>query len=127
NWVDVRDVCRGAIAAARTGKRGERYLLPGHYLTVRELANQVGALTNARTPGICLPTSVVRALLPLVSIAHAMTGKQGAVTWASLHALTHHQEVDGSKAVRELGYCPRPISETLHDTVRWFEEAGSSV
>jgi dihydroflavonol-4-reductase len=123
NWVDVRDVCRGALSAGKSGRRGERYLLPGHYLTMRNLAKRIGALTGVRTPGVCLPVTVARALLPFASVSRMVTGKQGALTWASLHALTHHQSVDGSKAQRELGYCPRPIAETLRDTVSWFKEA----
>ena len=112
------------MAAAKSGRRGERYLLSGHYLTMRELANQVAALTGTRTPGVCLPIWLAHGLLPIAALPHVVNGKPRALTWASLHALRHHQQVDGSKAERALGYRARPIAETLRDTVRWYEEAG---
>lgn len=123
NWVDVRDVCRGAMAAAKAGRRGERYILSGHYVTMREIANHVATLTGVRAPRLIIPLGIAHAILPFAWALQTARRRPVALTWASLHALAHHQRVDGSKAERELGYHPRPIMETIQDTVRWFEAA----
>ena len=123
NWVDVRDVCRGALAAAHAGRRGERYLLPGHYVTVRALARHVTALAGVPMPRLTISPRMAYALLPIAAVCHGLSRNPGALTWTALHALTHHQRVDGSKAQRELNYRPRPLTHTLQDTVRWFEQA----
>ena len=124
NWVDVRDVCAGAMAAERLGKTGERYLLAGTYLTLRELAALVEEVTGAKSPALSVPIWMARLGVPFAAFHSWVTGAPPRYTRASLHALEHHQRISHDKAARELGYAPRPIRETLEDTFAWFKEAG---
>jgi dihydroflavonol-4-reductase len=124
DWVDVRDVVAGAIAAADRGKTGERYLLSGERKSVRELAGLVEEITAIPRPRITSPMWLARAAAPFATALARATGKEPLFTRASLHALRHHQHVSHAKATRELDYHPRPLRNTLIDTFDWFRTAG---
>ena len=112
------------MAAERMGRTGERYLLAGHHLTLRELAHAVHTVTGARPPTLCVPIWLARLGLPFAALQSRLTGRPARFTRASLHALEHHQQVSHEKAARELDYHRRPIEQTLEDTFAWFRDHG---
>ncbi len=120
DWVDVRDVVEGAIAAAERGGRGERYLLSGHRATLRELAVMAGEITGRKAPGLVIPMWLAQASVPLAAVAASLAGQSPRMTTASLRALRAHRDIRHDKATRELGYAPRPLHDTLADTYAWF-------
>jgi dihydroflavonol-4-reductase len=123
NWVDVRDVVSGALAAAERGRTGERYLLSGHWLSVRELAVLVEKETGRGPPWLVAPMWSARLAAPFaVAWAHLTNGRP-LFTSASLHALRNHRQISHDKASRDLGYQPRPVEETVRDIFRWFADA----
>lgn len=124
NWVDVRDVARGAAAAAAKGRCGERYLLGGNYHSVRSVGDIVAQVTGVSRPRVVLPMQLARCLLPLAAMAAAVQKKPTPFTSASLYALRNHQEVNCGKAARELGYVARPFEESMEDTFAWYSEQG---
>jgi dihydroflavonol-4-reductase len=124
NWVDARDVVAGALAASERGRRGEAYLLSGHWTTVRELASIVEEVTGVRAPRMTTPMWLARAAAPFATGFSRITGKRPLFTAASLKALRDHRDIRHDKATRELGYAPRPLRETIADTYAWFREAG---
>ena len=124
NWVDARDVAASAIAAEKIGRRGERYLLGGHWHSLRETANLVAEVTGRPAPRFTSPLWLARASLPFVSVLSKLTGKPLPYTETSLHSVSHHRNVSSDKAARELGHSPRPHRETIADTIAWFQQAG---
>lgn len=124
NWVDARDVCQGAMAAERIGRAGEKYLLAGHYLTVPDLARMIAEAAGVAPPPLTVPIWMARLGVPFAAMTSAITGAPPRFTKVSLDALENHQQISHAKATKELGYCPRPIRETVKDTVAWFREHG---
>jgi dihydroflavonol-4-reductase len=124
NWVDVRDVCAGAVAAAERGQRGEKYLLAGERRTIGELAGVLQEVTGKRPPLVTAPMWLARASVPLAKSWAKLAGGEPRFTRASLHALRNHQWVSHDKASSQLGYRPRPLHQTVADTIAWFREAG---
>lgn len=120
NWVDVRDVCASAIAAAERGRTGERYLLPGHYQTLLGVAGLVSRVTGARVPRWAVPMGAARAGAAAAAVWGKLRGRPGVFTAAALHAVRNHQLVCGEKAASELGHTARPLLETMLDTFAWF-------
>ena len=120
NWVDVRDVCLGAEAAGRGGRPGERYILAGHHASIRELAELVHTCGGSAPPRLGLPVWLAYLGVPFSVAAAHLRGRSPKFTRASLRALRHHQDVSHAKASRELGYHPRPLLETVQDTLSWF-------
>jgi dihydroflavonol-4-reductase len=124
NWVDVRDVVDGALAAEERGRRGERYLLGGHYLTISELSDLASSITGVPAPRLCAPMWLARVGAPFVEIFSKVTGQRPLYTGEALEALRGNREVRYDKARRELGYSPRPIRDTIESTYAWFRENG---
>lgn len=124
NWVDARDVAEGAIAAAERGRRGERYLLGGRWVSVSDIARRVSELTGSRPIAFECPQWLARGVAPLVEGAARITGAPPIFTRQSLRALREHRHVSHDKAAAELGYAPRPLEDTIRDTLDFFGGLG---
>jgi len=124
DWVDVRDVAAGLIAAAERGRTGENYLLPGHRLSVREVAALSASITGVAPPRFDVAMPLARAAAPFALGFSRLAKRPPLFTPESLAALRGNRAVSSDKARAELGYQPRPIAETIADTYRWFGEAG---
>ena len=120
NWVDVRDVVEGALAAADRGSRGERYLLAGGHATVRELARQVANLGGRPAPKLVSPMWLARMAAPFAVGYARLARRRPLFNAASLHALRNHHEVRNDKARRELGFTARPWRDTVMDAIQDF-------
>jgi dihydroflavonol-4-reductase len=124
NWVDVRDVVQGAILAAEKGRRGERYLLPGHYKTLRELGRIMEKATGVRPPRFVSPLWLALLGAPFMTAFNKLVGGRPLYTTESIRTLEWNPNISSAKAETELGYRRRPIEETVADTFQWFKEAG---
>src|SRR5947199_523345 len=72
--VDVEDVARGAILAMEKGRGGERYILAGENVTVKQLFDLIAELTGLKAPAVKLPVPAVRALATVLELASKVTG-----------------------------------------------------
>ena len=124
DYVDVRDVATGMIAAAERGRRGERYFLTGDVIPVTEMTAMYRELTGAKVPTRALPLWVGWVLLPFALLGSAITGKDPFITADMLRASVSNEVVSHDKAARELGYSIRPLREALGDAVAWYRERG---
>lgn len=124
DWVDVRDVAGGAIRAAKCAPRGARYLLSGHWASVRELAEIIHDITGSPVPWFTCPLLLARIGAPCATAITTMVGKRPFFTSVSLEALRSNRDVSHARATRELGYQSRPLRETLEDTLSWFAQQG---
>ena len=124
DWVDARDVADGAIKAEQVALPGANYLLSGTWLSVGETAAIVAEIRGRKPPAIVCPVSVARACAPIVTTVSSWTGTRPIFTSVSLKALAGNRNISHAKATRELGYEPRPIRETLADTIQWFINNG---
>jgi dihydroflavonol-4-reductase len=124
DWVDVRDVVAALRAAADRGRTGECYLVPGHRLTVHELATVAAQSGQTQVTSRTVPAWTTRAVAPVGTVLARLTGSPLLATTEALHALAAFPIVDGQKAAGELGYRPRPIADTLADLHRSFVERG---
>jgi len=122
DWVDVRDVAKWAIKAEQVAPAGSNYLLSGTWLSMKDLARLVAEITGTATPYLVCPMTLARMCAPVVTAASRITGVRPIFTTPSLDALQNNRGISHSKATRELGYSPRPIRETLADTIQWFQE-----
>jgi dihydroflavonol-4-reductase len=122
DWVDVRDVAHGLIAAAQFGRTGARYLLGGGYSSLWDLAHAAAALASQRGPRLNVSTGLARVAAPFAELAARVVGTEPWFTPAALHALRHHAAVDHSLAASDLNHSPRSLAETLADTHAWWRE-----
>jgi dihydroflavonol-4-reductase len=124
DYVDVRDVADGMIAAAEKGRVGERYFLTGDVVPILDMVSLYGELTGARVPTRALPLWVGWAMLPFALAGSAVTKKDPFITADMLRASVSNAVVSHDKAHGELGYSIRPLRESLTDAVEWYRQRG---
>jgi dihydroflavonol-4-reductase len=124
NIVHVDDVARGHLLAFERGVAGERYILGGKDMTLREILADICRLMGRDPPRVRLPYAAV---LPIAYLAEAMarvTGRTGRVTLEGVRMSRKRMFFASTKAERELGYAWRPPLEAFADALRWFRERG---
>lgn len=124
DWVDVRDVVAGTIAAAQLAPTGAKYLLSGHWHSLTHIARQIAALTGCSPPRLTLPLWLAYLGLPVISALSSVNGKDPLYTRFSLQTLKSNQHISHAHAAHTLNYKPRPFEETLAETIKWFSHNG---
>ncbi len=120
-WVDVRDVAITALAAETKGRRGHRYILSSQYGSFKQIARWVQECSGARPPLFNVPVWVAKQAAPLVVWYSRRLGIRPLVTPEAIEIIGCHQNIVTRKAALELGFQPRPLRETIADTVAWLQ------
>ena len=120
DWVDARDVARGALAAEARGRSGERYILSGRWCSLRDLAALVEGACGTPAPRLHLPPWLARLAQPLLAAWCGLRGRPAPYTREAVTIIQRHRYVRHDKAADELGYQPRPLEATVQDTVAWL-------
>jgi len=124
NVAHVDDVAEGHLLAYHKGKLGERYVLGGDDMSLREILATIADITGRRAPKIQLPHAAV---MPVAYFAEALsrfTGRAPVATVEEIRMSKKRMYFSCAKAKRELGYAPRPARAALEDAVRWFRDNG---
>ena len=122
DFVDVRDVADGLIAAAENGKRGESYILSGQKISVRYLLETVREITGKNFFQFKIPFDLAKFASLFTPMYYQLANETPRFTPYSLEVLQSNSNISHAKATRELGYSPRSLSESIRDTVKWFLE-----
>jgi dihydroflavonol-4-reductase len=124
NLVHVDDVALGELLAAERGAVGERYILGGENMSLAEILGEVARVVGRRPPLFKIPYAVV---LPIAAGAELMaraTGREPFTTLDGVRMSRKKMYFSSAKAIRELGYAPRPARDAIADAVAWFEANG---
>jgi dihydroflavonol-4-reductase len=124
DWVDVRDVVDGCLAALDRGRTGEGYLLSGHQATSVQIGRLAAGLNGRLGPLFGLPAGLAASIAPLGERVGRLWGSDD-FTPASIGTLLDDPLVDRAKAGGELGYRPRALEDTVRDLVRWYRARGA--
>jgi dihydroflavonol-4-reductase len=122
--VDLRDCTEGHLLAEARGRPGERYLLSGATVTVREGIELLERLTGVHERVRTLPPAVAAAGAIAAETAARLRRKTPRLCRDLVRTALHGHAYDGSKATRELGLSYTPLEETIRRTVDWFREEG---
>jgi dihydroflavonol-4-reductase len=124
NVVDVRDIAEGMILAAEKGRIGERYILGGENISMRELAKLLETFTGKNPIKIWIPPrfAMVGGLLGEWWATH-VTRRMPAATIEGIKLAIRSGPFDISKACREIGFAPRPIGPAVERTIDWLKRA----
>ncbi|MGH8140309.1 MAG: hopanoid-associated sugar epimerase [Steroidobacteraceae bacterium] len=124
NIVHVDDVAAGHLLAYQCGRAGERYILGGEDMALREILAQIARLAGRKAPRIRLPRA---ALLPVAYAAELIARATGGTTRMTVEGLRMARKrmfFSSAKAARELGYRWRPPARAFEDAVLWLREQG---
>jgi dihydroflavonol-4-reductase len=121
NLVDARDLAQGMILAAERGRSGERYLLGAENISLSELLTLLDGLVQRSSTRVRVPRWLALATGHVCEwLADAITGRAPIATTEGVRLALRSAPLDCGKAMRELGYRPRPIADALNATVRWI-------
>ena len=125
NLVGVVDCAEGHLLAMEKAQPGERYILGGENLTLKQILDKLAAITGLPSPKIKLPYAVALATGVVDTL---VTGKirkrEPRVTIDAVRMGRKKMFVTSAKAERELGWNPRPVDESLRRAVEWFRANG---
>ena len=124
NIVHVDDVAAGHLLAFHRGRIGERYILGGQDMTLREILVEIARLTGRKPPNVRLPSGVV---MPIAYVAEAfarVTGRSTRITVEGVRMARKRMFFSSAKAARELGYQWRPPTLAFADAIEWFRQQG---
>ncbi|MFZ2005585.1 MAG: NAD-dependent epimerase/dehydratase family protein, partial [Stellaceae bacterium] len=124
NIVHVDDVAAGELLAAERGGIGERYILGGENLPLAEILAEVARAAGRRPPAIKLPYAVVLPIAAGAEMMARLTGREPFTTLDGVRMSRKKMYFSSAKAMRELGYAPRPAILAIADAVAWFEANG---
>jgi len=124
DFVDVRDVATGVVAAAAKGRSGECYILSNRYIDLKEIFDvlfQAGAVKKLK---VNLPLWVAKMVAPFAEVYYRLFHKTPLFTRDSLRIISENGLFSHEKASRELNYITRSLKETLTDTALWIRACG---
>ncbi len=124
NIVHVDDVAVGHWLAATKGRVGERYILGGENLTLKQVLDSLASVAGLSSPKFKTPYAVAYAFGAVESVLARLRGVEPMAPLDAIKMARHYMWFSSEKAKRELGYAPRPAAAALKDSARWFAENG---
>jgi dihydroflavonol-4-reductase len=125
NLVDVKQCAQGHIAALEKGRSGERYILGGENLTLKQILDKLSAITGLPSPKIRVPyvlalaTGVVDEL-----VTGRIRGREPRATIDAVRMGRKKMFVSSAKAQHELGWKIVPVDDALRRAAEWFRQNG---
>jgi dihydroflavonol-4-reductase len=124
NIVHVDDVAEGHVLALERGRVGERYVLGGENLLLKDVLALVANVVGRKPPSIELPEAVVWPAALFMEGLARLTGITPMMTRDHIKMARHKMFYSSAKAMNELGYNPRPVRSAIEDAVAWFRANG---
>jgi dihydroflavonol-4-reductase len=125
NLVDVRECARGHLAALEKGRSGERYILGGENLTLKQILDKLAAITGLPSPTVRVPYIVALAAGVVDEVVTGrILGREPRATIDAVRMGRKKMFVSSAKAERELGWKIVPVDGALARAVEWFTGNG---
>lgn len=118
--VGVDDAAHAMILAAERGRIGERYLVSERMIALNDVVRIAADEAGVPAPRRAIPVPMLYTLGALGSLRSRLTGKDAELSLASVRMMRAEAPVDHSKAVRELGWQPRPVEESIREAARFW-------
>lgn len=125
NLVDVRAVARAHVKALSTGRPGERYILGGENLTLKQILDKMSAITGLPSPSLQVPHSAAMLFAWFdQTINGRIRGRTPRATVEEVRMGKKKMFASSAKAVRELDFEIVPIDAALRIAIEWFRAHG---
>jgi dihydroflavonol-4-reductase len=125
NLVDVTEVARMHVVALDRGLPGERYILGGENLTLKQILDRLSAITGLPSPTMKVPHAIAMAFAFFdETITGKLRGKEPRATVEAVRMGRKMMFATSAKAERELGFQKLPVYNALRSAVEWFLAQG---
>lgn len=122
NFVDVRDVAKGMVAAAEKGRSGECYFLCGKAYTLDEFMGALARVCGKKHPKVVIKKKYVDTIIPVFEKIFKAANLPPVVNEYAIRKICENCKFSYEKAANELGYSPMPLEDSLRDTIKWLKE-----
>ena len=123
DWVDVRDIVNASISAIEKGRKGQRYILSGHWETIERLGQEVEVNGGHKLPTLKVSFWLAKMGVPIFRLLAIILKRTPLYTSESLHIIkTGNPSISNALAQKDLNFHPRPFEETVRDSIKWFRE-----
>ena len=124
NFVGVEECAAGHLLIAEKGKVGERYLLGGENLTLKQMLDTLAKITGLRAPILKIPHGLALGVAYANTALSRLVGREPGIPVEGVKIARHMMFVDCARAKRELGFQAGPVAAALERAVRWYEANG---
>jgi dihydroflavonol-4-reductase len=124
NIAPVEDVAAGHLLAAASGRVGERYILGGRNMTLKQILDALSVITGRPAPRVKLPHALALAVGYADEWFSRLTGREPQIPVEGVKMSRHRMFVASTKAESELGYTSGSVEAALERAVRWYESSG---
>jgi dihydroflavonol-4-reductase len=124
NFVGVEECAAGHLLVSEKGKVGERYLLGGENLTLKQMLDALAKITGLRAPSLKIPHGLALGVAYANTAFSRLLGREPGIPVEGVKIARHNMFVDCSRAPRELGFKTGPVAAALERAVRWYEANG---
>jgi dihydroflavonol-4-reductase len=124
NVAPVEDIAAGHLLAAEKGRVGQRYILGGRNMTLKQILDALSAITGRPAPRVRLPHAVALAAGYADQWFSRIAGREPQIPVEGVKMSRHRMFVESDKAARELGYKPTSVEAALERAVSWYQQHG---
>jgi dihydroflavonol-4-reductase len=124
NFVSVEDAATGHLLAAERGRVGERYILGGENLTLKQALTILSEVSGRPAPRVRVPHILALAAGYADAAFSRLVGREPQIPLEGVRMARHSMFVNTQKARADLGFQPGPIAAAFEQAVRWYESNG---
>jgi dihydroflavonol-4-reductase len=124
NVAAVEDVAAGHLLAAEKGRVGERYILGGVNMTLKQILDVLAKIAGRHAPRVKMPHALALAAGYADQWFSRLAGREPQIPVEGVKMSRHRMFVESDKAGRDLGYAPTSVESALRRAVRWYQENG---
>ncbi|HXZ88605.1 MAG TPA: NAD-dependent epimerase/dehydratase family protein [Candidatus Binataceae bacterium] len=124
NVIDVRDLAAATVSAITAERYGEPILLDGHNISTDELFNWICEVGGVAPPRYRISLSLTSLSAYLAEALLGLAGRPAPLPSLVPILISQHEWITSGRVHYELGISPRPLSETLADSVEWYRGLG---
>jgi dihydroflavonol-4-reductase len=126
DYVDVRDLSKTAVNCVEQGVSGQNYIVGGNYMDFMYMADVMSQELGKKLIRGALPFFTIYLSLPLYFLQSLISNAPRAITLDSIHTIkVQNKNIPSQLSKDILGHIPRPVEETITDTIEYFKNAGS--
>lgn len=123
NVVAAEDVVSAILSAWKNGKNGERYILSGENILIKDLFSMIAESAGVKPPHFHIPDQVLHVIGTAGDLLEKV-GLKGPLSKENAYTATMYHWFESSKAKQELNFKPRPAREAINNSVKWMKDQG---
>ena len=125
DYVDVRDLCKTSVDCIYKGEIKQNYIVGGNYMDFVYMSEVMSEILNKKLIRSTLPFGFIYMSLPGSYMSSLIKKTPRAITMDSIHTIkVQNKNIPSSLSKEKLNHNPRPVEETIQDTIEFFQKRG---